>query len=249
MATTDHGLSKEELDALTPAEREAIESDLSDDEKALTAGKGTDAPEASEETDAPEATAVAAIPYQAPPVDPAKVKAALDDIDAAYDAGEITLRQRDDTRDQINRAVLKAEIAAEHAPQIELTLWDREVKGFLRDHPAYQKDVLYDALDSQVKKIAADPANAQLKDREILDRAHRAVAKHLKIGKADPSDPPTTRADFPDDAPQAAATQEFAHLDALEKRAEAGDAGAQAAYERELAKLPPAAADRYLRAA
>jgi hypothetical protein len=235
-----------------------------------------------------------AVPFQARAVDPERVKTARTEIDEKakaelsevmkkYEEGELTQTEMLERRDEINglkhrghaeidRAIQESEMAKKHEVQVKVSLWDREVKAFLKDHKAYQTDVLYDALDLQVRKIAADPANANMTDRQILDQAHKNLSAVMKVGdveapvdpkkaaeealkaakdkrKADLSGVPKTLAGIPAAAPQAAETEEFAHLDSLQAQAETGDADAQAAYERELAKLKPDAADRYLRAA
>jgi hypothetical protein len=153
--------------------------------KAAPAAADPDTPEDTPDTSASERKPFA-VPYQAPAVDPAKVKAELDALDQKYEDGEITLRQRDDSRDAINRAVLKAEVASESEEQVRKGLWFSEVDRFVEKNPVYKDDVLYNALDREVRKIASDPKNADLKDHEVLGKAHEHLATRFKVDSGKP---------------------------------------------------------------
>lgn len=338
MSVNTHGLTDQELAALTPAEREALLDEPSEDEKTLAAGgpgvkdaaatdeadplkdkpktvlvdddaegdpakkteaaktEGADDGKAKEEASTEEEAddGPLAVPLHAREIDPEKVKAARDEIaekaktDLAevmtkYEAGELDQSAMLEKRDEINgqkhqqlaaidRAVQESDLSKRHEVQVKTSLWEREVKGFLREHQAYRTDVLYDALDGQVKKIAADPANANMTDRQILEQAHKNLSSVMKVdGDTAPVDPkkaaedalkaakdkrkpdlssvPKTLHGIPAAAPQAAEAEEFAHLDVLSAKAEGGDAEAQAALEREIAKMSPAQQDRWARAA
>jgi hypothetical protein len=233
--------------------------------KAAPAAADPDTPEDTPDTSASERKPFA-VPYQAPAVDPAKVKAELDALDQKYEDGEITLRQRDDSRDAINRAVLKAEVASESEEQVRKGLWFSEVDRFVEKNPVYKDDVLYNALDREVRKIASDPKNADLKDHEVLGKAHEHLATRFKVdsGKPVAKDPvkelrlkreadlsgvPTTLTGLPNASGQASDSDEFAQLDDLLAKAGTGDAEAASELERQTARLTEAQKDRWARAA
>lgn len=174
-------------------------------------------------------------------------------------------------REEINRAVQESELAQRHDAQVKITRWKEEVKDFLDAHPAYKDKVLYRALNEQVKAMAEE--DNDLTDRQLLAKAHEEIAKRFKgLDEPKSDDPAKVKADklkavkakrapdlsvapptvgsLPAAAPQnTEADDEFAHLDALMSKANAGDAASAAQLEREIAKLPPAAQDRWARAA
>lgn len=221
--------------------------------------------EAEGETDEDEARRPITAPFQAPAVDEAKVKAELDAIDKKFEDGELTQRERDDQRDAINRAVLKAELAAESEEQTRKNAWDNEIDRFMEDNKAYKTDrVLYSALNAEVKRIAGDEANAKLSDRKVLALAHAEVAKRLKVEpaasaedaakalrekrKPDLSKVPPTLAHVPAAAPQNNETDEFASVDALTAKAAGGDEQAAMALEQAVARMTKEQQDRWGRA-
>ena len=121
MSTTQHGLSQEELDALTPEERAAVTAELSDEEAALErGGPGVvdagadplkDAPKTELEPDDPDDPAKPAegaagepaaeepfvVPFSAPEIDDEKVKVEREKIEAAAKAQlDDVMKQYDD---------------------------------------------------------------------------------------------------------------------------------------------------------
>lgn len=312
--TTTHGLSKEELEALTPAEREAIEAEPSEDEAKLAAGapgvaaeadpldgkeKVTEVVDDHEEKKPVEAAVVeeerepfAGVPVVAPAVDLEKAEAARAEAETKateakaalktrFDAGEIELDEYLNEREavskresatiaEIDRRVHEAELAERHEVEIEKRTWKSAVDDFMEKNPVYKDPVLSGALDSRIKALAAEKdeagklVNEKLSNRQLLDRAHQEVAKHFKNGAEAPkpakdvvkeakaarapdlSGVPHTLAGVPAAAPANAEADEFAHLDALQAKADRGDAQAQADLERAIAGLNKAQEDRYL---
>ncbi len=316
----NHGLTQEELDALTPEEREALTAELSESEDYLAKGgagvsadadpfekpkteivdddedeegnegdgkkaaaapageaaKGADTPadepQGSAEQTEPGEREPLAVPYQAPAVDQAKVKTALEDLKKKFDEQEITLEEYLEKRDAIKEAVFKDGLSREHHAQTELRLWEDAVDTFLERHPEYKDAVLYQTLDGVIKMMASDTKQfGHLSNRQLIDKAHEEVAKRFKVpagaaegaaeAKPDPakdlatkrkpdlSQVPKTLASVPAAAPQNVEGDEFAHIEALQRKAEAGDADAQAGLERALARLTPEQQDRFLSAA
>lgn len=141
-----------------------------------------------------------AVAYQAEQVDlkalQEKRDADLAELNKKFEEGDLTqaewIAQRDAVRDEFNRVQTKTEISAEHDWQVENKVWERDVEDFLDRNEAYKKDpVLFNVLDARVKAIAADPTNANLTNRKVLQKAHEEIAARFKVGEAKqaPSDP------------------------------------------------------------
>lgn len=286
-----HGLSEKELEALSPAEREAIEADASESEATDTsktsvvgedevedAADATDKPAADTKVDAKVEDKPAAAtetvetteagekePFAVPfhhqaTANADEVKTQLEALQKRYDEGELDLHSFLAERDKVMIAVttdqVSADISEKSKDQIAAALWGRAVDDFLDGHDAYKKDdVLYDALNERVKRLASDEKNANLTDRQLLNKAHEEIAARFKVGevvkpvdakaalaekrKPDLTDVPRTLANAPAAAGNDQADDEFTALDKL--------AGVDnIAYEQALAKMPKDKQDRYL---
>ena len=155
---------------------------------------------------------------------------------------------------------LATQISEQSQDQVAAALWGQAVQNFLdsRVGAAYKGDpVLWSTLDNVVKTMAQDDANANLSDKQLIEKAHEEVAKRFRVDGAKPTvtpkqevadkrrpslgEVPRTLRDAPAAADNSAADNEFANLDALQ------DKGDSAAFERALAKLTPDQQERYLR--
>jgi hypothetical protein len=248
------------------------------------------AAEKTEETDEDEAEEPTpfVVPLQAREIDPELVKAELakaelvatDAIAAVmkkYNDGDLTqdemLAEREKINDakaerrfEIRSAVREADQAAKHETDTRIALWKREVDGFMGQHPAYKDPDLKAALDRKVKELAGDPANEDLSDRKILEKAHQVISSKLKVEAADPekakkdaleavkqkrrpdlSKAPTTLSGLPAAAPQNADEDEFSGMDSLIAKASSGDAQAEADLERLVAGMSREQQERWAR--
>ncbi|MBU9386632.1 hypothetical protein [Burkholderia multivorans] len=185
-----------------------------------------------------------------------------------FDNGDITAKEYQTQLDvlgkqerELERAIDKAKIAAEMKQQQEMNAWLGQVKDFTsREHPEYSKSrVRWLALDSFVKEIANDPANASLDGREILRRAHERVVEDLgeapgaaagagakDDGKPDGRPMKGSKAEPPKTLAKVPAAE---NVDINESRWAAFDRLAATdpeALEEKLMKLSPAERDEYL---
>lgn len=205
-----------------------------------------------------------AVPFHhAPTIKSEDAKVALDGLQKRYDDGEITLSDFLAKRDEVTAAVIKDRVASEISEtsktQMAQALWNRSVEEFLDSNQAYRKDdILYDALNERVKRLAADEANANLSDRQLLSRAHDEIKSRFKVGdekvvvaadpkkvladarKPDLTGVPRTLAGVPAASDNQTADDEFAEIERLATTN-------PAEHERALAKLSSAQQDRYLR--
>lgn len=188
----------------------------------------------------------------------------LEALQKQYDDGELDmaefLSKRDEIREKIIADKLATQISEQSQDQVAAALWGQAVQNFLdsRVGAAYKGDpVLWSTLDNVVKTMAQDDANANLSDKQLIEKAHEEVAKRFRVDGAKPTvtpkqevadkrrpslgEVPRTLRDAPAAADNSAADNEFANLDALQ------DKGDSAAFERALAKLTPDQQERYLR--
>ncbi|AOJ09653.1 hypothetical protein WS71_20290 [Burkholderia mayonis] len=105
-----------------------------------------------------------------------------------FDNGDITAKEYQTQLDALNkdersleRALDKAQTAAEMRHQQEMSAWLGEVKDFTsKAHPEYSTSrVRWTALDTFVKEIGSDPANASMSGQDILAKAHEMVVADL----------------------------------------------------------------------
>ncbi|AFN39117.1 hypothetical protein G167_gp37 [Burkholderia phage BcepMigl] len=110
-----------------------------------------------------------------------------------FDNGDITAKEYQTQLDALNkdersleRAIDKAQTATEMRQQQEMNAWLGEVNEFTsKVHPEYgQSRARWMALDTFVKEIGSDPANANLTGPAILAKAHEMVVADL--GEATP---------------------------------------------------------------
>jgi hypothetical protein len=105
-----------------------------------------------------------------------------------FDNGDITAKEYQTQLDALNkeersieRAVEKAQLAAEIRQQQEVNNWMAQVQSFTtKDHPEYSTSkVRWMALDAFVKEIGSKPENASLSGAQILAEAHKRVVEDL----------------------------------------------------------------------
>lgn len=105
-----------------------------------------------------------------------------------FDNGDITAKEYQSQLDALNReerslerAVEKAQLAAEMRQQQEVNNWMQQVQSFTtKDHPEYSTSkVRWMALDAFVKEIGSKPENASLSGAQILAEAHKRVVEDL----------------------------------------------------------------------
>lgn len=107
---------------------------------------------------------------------------------AQFEDGDITAKEYQTELDKlakderaIERAVDKAQIAAEMKQQQETNAWLAQAQDFVTNkHPEYSKSqVRHMALDSFVKEIGRNPANSNMTGAQILAEAHKRVVEDL----------------------------------------------------------------------
>ncbi|WBF05203.1 hypothetical protein [Burkholderia phage CSP3] len=105
-----------------------------------------------------------------------------------FDNGDITAKEYQTQLDalgkqerDLERAIDKAKLAADLKQQQEMSLWLGEVNEFThKAHPEYSKSKSrWMALDTFVKEIGSDPANANMTGPQILAKAHEMVVADL----------------------------------------------------------------------
>lgn len=159
------------------------------------------------------------------------------------DDGDITVREYQTQLDAlskeertIERAVEKAQLAAEMNQQLAVNTWMQQVQDFTtNEHPEYSKSrARWTALDMFVKEIGQKPENANLPGAKILEMAHARVLEDLgeapasakpaadasgkKAGqplKGSQAKPPKTLAAAPAAQPNETGDGRWAELDAL----------------------------------
>ncbi|QMV32681.1 hypothetical protein F1_00055 [Ralstonia phage Heva] len=129
---------------------------------------------------------------EAPEDAEAKLKGLADkraDLRKQYDDGDITFDELESARDEITkeekaieRAQLKAEMAAEMQQQQTINDWNRDVNSFLDANPEYRaSDVRYQALDMMVRKIGGAPEAAKMTGPQVLAKAHEELQKAFGV--------------------------------------------------------------------
>lgn len=174
-----------------------------------------------------------------------------------FDDGDITAKEYQQQLDalakqerEIERALDKAEIAAEMEKQRKYNEWVSTVNGFLDTNKVYKDNPrLYRALDQEVKDVAATPEAANWDGNQILKKAHENLSEAFGLGKATPAadgKPGKTKPNLPPNLAKvpAADTNDMGagKYAALERLA----AENPIAYEEHLAKMPDAERDAYL---
>ena len=277
------------LETLTPEEREAMQEEMTEDEKAALAAVAGDEDDDGDDDEAADENAPpveAAASVDDEPADEAKpaqqtyraelpedFQAQVDDLKTKreelaekFKAGDIEFDEfrAEDTalaneERKLDRAITKAEIAAEMNAQKFETEWRSNVIEFTDDIAKsggidYRKDLAgQKKLDGFVNQIFADPDNATMTMREVLDKAHAMVKLVYKPAaaaaatdakpatktvsrKPDLSKLPATLAHVPGgDGPGDIGGGEFAALDGLD--------GFE--LEQAIARMSPAQRDKF----
>lgn len=174
-----------------------------------------------------------------------------------FDDGDITAKEYQQQLDalakqerEIERALDKAEIAAEMEKQRKYNEWVSTVNGFLDTNKVYKDNPrLYRALDQEVKDVAATPEAANWDGNQILKKAHENLSEAFGLGKAAPAadgKPGKTKPNLPPNLAKVPAADtndmgagKYAALDRLA-------AENPIAYEEHLAKMPEAERLAYL---
>ena len=123
----------------------------------------------------------------------------LEALQKQYDDGELDmaefLSKRDEIREKIIADKLATQISEQSQDQVAAALWGQAVQNFLdsRVGAAYKGDpVLWSTLDNVVKTMAQDDANANLSDKQLIEKAHEEVAKRFRVDGAKPTVTPTS---------------------------------------------------------
>lgn len=114
-----------------------------------------------------------------------------DELNTKYEDGDITAKeyqqQLDDLFKQeraIERAVDRAELAAEMEKQRLVNEWTFTVNAFIDANPVYRENPrLYRALDQEVKDIANSEEGKALSGAKILAKAHENLSEAFNIAK------------------------------------------------------------------
>lgn len=192
------------------------------------------------------------------------IAAAKDELDQKFEDGDLSTKEYRAEMDKLNKQErqlemqeFKARAAQEMAENQQRAQWAATVQSFLGEHPQYSSSQLrYQALDTMVKRVASDEANAGLTGAEILAKAHELVEADLgstaapaaeksvdqgkkPVKKGGKTEIPPTLAKVPAADTTDVANSKFALLDRL------ADTD-PVRYESELAKLSEEEADRYL---
>jgi hypothetical protein len=267
------GYKKEEWLKLSEEERKGIlapedkeEPEAKEEAAAKEAPKGE---EKAKEIIQPEAFApFYKVEYKGPTPEEVKAKsdetqAKIDALDQRYEDGDIALKEynkeRDKLRDEIaelksdfKNATRQAEIDKSHNEQVAAQKWDWEQQTFFEQNPEYNFDkdpVLYGAIDSCVKTLAAKEENASKSGFWFLNEAKKMVDEKFKITTSKTEDKGGDGRDVPrpdlktlSHIPSADKNQitnkqdEFSHLDNL--------SGLE--LEKEVAKLTKEQQDRFM---
>lgn len=203
------GLTDEERAALEEAEAEdEAASDVADEEEegdadeAKDQGGEADGGAGDGDVDGGDAGQAAADAHANDPAAPLLVAEAPADADAQlkeiadkkdylveqFDNGDITAKEYQTQLDALSKQereielkLHEARIAQKLAEQQRVNQWLNQVNEFTtRDYPEYSKSkFLWIALDTAVKDVGSDPANAELSGAEILRKAHERVVADL----------------------------------------------------------------------
>lgn len=192
----------EAADAEAAAEAEAAEkARVKAEEKAAEEAAAKAALEAEDKEDAPRQR----LPrYQAKPVEnyEAQIKA-LDEAEAKaleiFQAGDSSIaellkvnRECDTKRADLREQKTRYEMASEFNTTNSATEWQNDVQDFIagvatREGIDYNKPLLNAALDTAVKALAADKANAEKSATWFLREAHKQVKAELGLVNKEPT--------------------------------------------------------------
>lgn len=261
---TDEGTGDEAddaLDATTDDGDDGDDGEDGDDDADDTAGSRDDGTDDEPATTQPAATEPEPQGYKGPMLNadvPADVDAKLADIQTRKDAlidrfdeGDLTTREYHAELDKLakeERAIEQVQYKAQLAAEMRQDVWvNQTVAGFLAQNPAYKdNEVLYHALDNEVRKIqakAADPFSPKvLQDaHERIRAAFGAPATKPAAGKPArrPINAPPTLASVPASSLADTDDGRFAAIDRLLEKD-------PHAWEERLAKMSDADRESYL---
>lgn len=191
---------------------------------------------------------------------PPELKQQMDELEAKYDEGDMSIHDYTAARDKVNRQIYKHNAGLEADARSEIA-WKKEQLHFLKNRPEYlpgqqadaagkvRANALFGALSEMVKSLSQDDANSGLSGMQLLVKADGIVKEAFglkKVAKA-PEKPSEQKpaAPLPDhktlsDIPAAGRNDTmddaFAQLDKL-----SGEA-----YETALERLSPEQRDAYL---
>lgn len=191
-----------------------------------------------------------------------EISAKKDELITQFDDGDITAKEYQQQLDtlakqerEIERALDKAELAAQMEKQQKYNEWIGTVNAFLETHNAYKENPrLYRALDQEVKDVANTPEAANWTGSQILKKAHENLVEAFGLAKDTTPEPKGNKTSIPKpDIPPtlgkvpAADTNDtsggkYAALDRLATTN-------PIAYEEALAKMPDAEREAYLASA
>lgn len=171
----------------------AAGDDVAAGDAAAPAGAEAAAPTAAP---TPEPSAAPSAPVQQAPLlvaqAPADAEQKLADIKTQkealitkFDDGELSAKEMQQQLDalgkqerEIERAIDKAQIAAELESQRQKNQWDADCGNFLAAHPEYVGEAnaeVFAHLNETIMAYAKMPRNANLTGPQLLDKAHKAV--------------------------------------------------------------------------
>lgn len=192
----------------------------------------------------------------------AEIKSKKDDVITRFDDGDITAKEMQSELDalgkqerEIERAIDKAQIAADLEQQRKQNEWAGQCNSFLSEHPEYDggKGERFEHLNETLIALAKMPRNASLSGPELLAKAHTLVKAERGEAVAAPAPGKTVKTPVPKPAlppnlagvPAAASNDpgegKYASLDRLQTANPEG-------YEAALAKMSDAERDAYLAA-
>jgi hypothetical protein len=192
---------------------------------------------------------------------PPELKQQMDELEAKYDEGDMSIHDYTAARDKVNRQIYKHNAGLEADARSEIA-WKKEQFHFLKNRPEYlpgqqadapgkvRANALFGALSETIKGLSSEEANANLTGMQLLVKADAIVkeAFGLKPGKKPEEKKPDekkpaaalpdhkTLSDVPAAGKNGAEDDAFAQLDKL-----SGEA-----YEAALERLSPEVRDAYL---
>lgn len=182
-----------------------------------------------------------------------------EDLATQFDDGELSAKDYRAQLDALDKQERKieldlhtAKIAADMDAQQKRNAFLQEVSAFTKD-TAYTKSTLaWGALDAAVRAVGADPANAALTGRQILEKAHAEMLKDPVLAAAFTAQPAAKAEAKP---PKTAIPPTLGKVPAAEMEDTGGNrfAGLERlletdpmAYEKAVGKLSPAELDAFL---
>lgn len=175
-------------------------ANAADDQYAVDSPGRDDGQPAVDPAGQPEGTQGASAPILVAEV-PADAEAKLQEIATAkadlltkFDDGDLTAKEYQSELDklakqerEIERAIFKAEIAADAEKQRQVNEWHAAIHRFMDANPIYKPDVnprLYRALDQEIRDLATSKEGEGLTYDQTLRKAHENLAKAFNLQPA-----------------------------------------------------------------